>query len=385
MIPYFEELTNPNDYKLIMGKSKCFEPCKKKINIEASIEYLNKYENLLKKLKDVSNLFKCINDEFVKKTLMRKYPINSNDSDKYFDAMNVFLELKEEFIQYEDEDKNINKLMSFELEYYIKMHIDILKFLIEIFPNNINNWTKIIELSNNALDELNKKNSIKFQKSNKQNYIELPNAWYITAYNDLYNSNGKDGHKQTNLIYPFCKIKQSILNGNVIRQGYSNELLKAKYKLLEKGYIKESEFTHWMNLIYYLPSIDNNPRYSQRKSYNKNIIKIVAGVISAHASLYKFFEDLCIYTENPKEEMEKILDLTNGNLEDILIKCCGFSKMGVSGIKTICTAKQNSYKEFKEYIFKGWKIDVINPIVIDKEYKTVKEITINKKEDELFH
>ena len=385
MIPYFEELKDPKEYKLIMGRSKCFEPSQKKVNIEVPIEYLDKYKKLLKNLKDVSNLFKSINDEFVKKTLMRKYPIRSNDSDKYFDVMDTFYKIKEEFIQYIDEDENINKLKSFELECYIEIHIDVLKFLIEIFPNNSNNWTKLIELSNKALDELNKKNCIKFQKSNKPNYIELPNAWYITAYNDLYNSDGKDGHKQTNLIYPFDKIKRYILNGDIIKQEHSNELLKERDRLLENGYITESEFTYWMNSIYYLPSIDDNPIYSRKKSYNKNIIKIVAGVISAHASLYKFFEDLCTYTENPKKEMEKILSLTNGELEDILVKCCGFSKMGVSGIKRICTATQNPYKEFKEYILNGWKVDVINPIVIDKEYKTVKEITINKKEEELFH
>ena len=90
-------------------------------------------------------------------------------------------------------------------------------------------------------------------------------------------------------------------------------------------------------------------------------------------ALYKFFEDLCIYTDDPIIEIRKLIEMTNNDIGDILVRCCGFHKVESTQTKTITTSLINYESEFSDYINNGWTIRFIPPIIINKDKKNIEE------------
>lgn len=106
---------------------------------------------------------------------------------------------------------------------------------------------------------------------------------------------------------------------------------------------------------------------------NRNVLKLLLGIVNAQACMYKSFEDLCIKTNNPKEELENLERITNDDIRDILVRFCGFHKVESIVDKTITTSLINYKETFKEYIDKGWTISFVPPIIIDEYDHTIKE------------
>ena len=62
----------------------------------------------------------------------------------------------------------------------------------------------------------------------------------------------------------------------------------------------------------------------------------------------------------------------------MLVRCCGFHKVlsipeEFYPIKTIVTSVINYEEVFREYIEKGWKINFVPPIVLNKELGKLEE------------
>ena len=207
--------------------------------------------------------------------------------------------------------------------------------------------------------------------------IYLPNSWYITPYNHLYNTMGPEGHKEANLIYPFY---YSIVRDDEIYNPY--EILEDAKRCLQEGFIDKITFDSYTNLIYDFSTIYPENYYNlsdlekskyrslYKRSYNPRIIKLIVGIKSAQAGLFSFFyhlkKDSCDYYN----DLEFIKQFS---LDEILVRCCGFHKISSIRDKTITTSCINYENEFKDYIRKGWTIDFVKPIILNPYSKRVEE------------
>ena len=188
----------------------------------------------------------------------------------------------------------------------------------------------------------------------------------------LYNV-GKYGHKGRDLSFNYNRIKYSInYNENILETHKTSDgYLNMSKEIKEKGYITAGQFKNFLNYIsqpVYLEYINGIPVTRER-----HIIELILGIINAKACFYRFFEDLYIYTESPQNEIDKIIDWTNDDIGDILVRCCGFHKVESTQTKTITTSLINYESEFSDYINNGWTIRFIPPIIINKDKKNIEE------------
>ena len=207
--------------------------------------------------------------------------------------------------------------------------------------------------------------------------VYMPNSWYITPNNHLYNTMGPNGHKEANLIYP---LYYDILGDDRIEDPYV--FLKQVKKIFNQGFIDKSTFDNYTNLIYDFISIYPEYYYTlsdyekvryrmfDKKTYNPKVIKLIAGIISAQAGLYSFFNYLKLNSSNYYEDLAYIKQF---RIDDILVRCCGFHKISSVMDKTITTSCINYEEEFREYIKRGWKIDFVKPIILNSSSKKVEE------------
>ncbi len=207
--------------------------------------------------------------------------------------------------------------------------------------------------------------------------MHLPNSWYITPYNHLYNTMGKDGHKQANLIYPL--YYSIIRNDNISNPVKIYEYLK---ETLERGWINKSDFDKYTNSIYDFMAIypdyyytlnsfdEHQYRTISKRTYNPKIVGLITGIESAQAGLYSFFNYLKNNSSDYYNDLEYLKSLY---LDDILIRCCGFHKISSICDKTITTSCINYEEQLAEYINKGWRIDFVKPIVLDNYTKRIEE------------
>ncbi len=219
----------------------------------------------------------------------------------------------------------------------------------------------------------------------------LPNSWYITPYNHLYNTMGPYDHKEARLMYP---LYYSIFeDDNVVNPiGYLEEIKG----ILKQGFIDKATFEHYTNLkydfstiypenYYYLSNLEKIQYNTiNKKTYNPKIVKLIVGIESAQAGLFSFF----YYLKNNSCEYYSDLDFVRQFiLEDILIRCCGFHKISRVRDKTITTSCINYEKEFEEYIKRGWNIDFVTPIIFNSytkrleysdEFLSIKKMSLKK-------
>lgn len=231
--------------------------------------------------------------------------------------------------------------------------------------------TKSIENLINEIEMFDVKIPIKpFEPIN----MKLPNAWFITPDNYLYNSMGPGGHKEANLIYPYRHIlhSQTIIDPKV----FIDQIKEAE----EKRSITDFEFRHYTNLIYDFPCLYHDfyydfekfgwYKFTEKRSFNPKLVNLIIGIESAHAGLYKFFFDL----KNNSSDYERNIEyIKYFELEDILIRCCGFHKILSVMDKVIVTSCINYEEEFSKYIEKGWTIDFVKPIQLNEQTGLLEE------------
>lgn len=362
MIKYYKELENRLNYYLPLvdiedrGKKEIF-------NYEIPFSFIEKYADLFKNSEFLITIFKRFNiDEWFKNNIYIDY-------ENSCDVFSEFESIEEEFYWTLKEYRKIN-FSSNAVENYLYL-IKRLSFLyIDLFPNNKQYYISLNKKIIDAIVELKKYNMIHYNP-NKIDNIYQPDAWYITPNGYLYNT-GREGHKSRDLAFNYNEIKYSINNGNILKNyENSNRYLILSKEIKENGYVTAGQFKTYLNYMSqpaYLDSINGIP-----VTRENHIIQLILGIINAQACFYRFFEDLCIYTENSKNEIEKIIDWTNNDIRDVLVRCCGFHKIESMKEKTITTSCINYEKELEEYINNGWNVVFIPPFIIDKDNYCLKE------------
>ncbi|MBP3766037.1 MAG: hypothetical protein J6G98_02520 [Bacilli bacterium] len=373
MYKYFKQLDDPLKQTLKLSDYDRYSS----IYITKYIdnELLSQNQKVLCQLKNISQLYKTITREIIDEKIKNtdtKWKILSMisdiDEEKYYDFLDKLQDgLYSEKLSYEElKNSLVNS----------KRKVEVLEY---IFPNQL--------YYRNVLNELDKFIKVLSNKDiiyeSKPVRYKLPNAWYITKDGFLYNTMGANGHKESTLIYPFEKIQCDLKNYDNEIKSYQKELqntLKREYVTLEQ-------------CKFYLNFYAKYPQIEQGKIYDRQINMLIIGIIAAHIDLYEAFNEF-YKMDNPMQEYFKLLKLTNFEMDDMFVKFLGMSKIGVSGTKTICTTNTNE-SLFREYIKRGYAIDLVNPIkavnnhieeidlsghkvikkVLDKSFKTsIKEL-----------
>lgn len=363
MIKYFKELENREEYYLALvnvednGKKEVYD-------YRIPLSFIEKYSEIFKQGDLLINIFNRFNiDEWFKKNIYIDYENACSVSSE-------FESIEEEIYWILDEYKKID-FSSKAIENYLYL-IKRLSFIyIDLFPKNKEYYTSLNKTIIEAINELKKYMTIQYEQNKKDNVYQ-PDAWYITPNGYLYNV-GKYGHKGRDLSFNYNRIKYSInYNENVLETHKTSDgYLNMSKEIKEKGYITAGQFKNFLNYIsqpVYLEYINGIPVTRER-----HIIELILGIINAKACFYRFFEDLYIYTESPQNEIEKIIDWTNDDIGDILVRCCGFHKVESTQTKTITTSLINYESEFSDYINNGWTIRFIPPIIINKDKKNIEE------------
>ena len=356
MIKYYKELENRLNYYLplvdIQDKGK-----KALFDYKIPFSFIEKYADLFKNSEFLITIFKGFNiDEWFRNNIYIDY----NNACSVYSEFEI---IGEELYLILEEYRKIN-FSSKTIENYLYLIKRLSSLYIDLFPNNKQYYTLLNNTIIVAIDELKKYNTIRYNPNKIDNIYQL-DAWYITPNGYLYNPGG-DGHKSRDLAFNYNKIKNSIDNNENILDNHenSNGYLNISKKIKENGYITAKQFKLFLNYISqpaYLESINGIP-----VTRENHIIQLILGIINAQACFYKFFEDLCIYTKNPKNEIEKIIHWTNNDIRDVLVRCCGFHKIESMVEKTITTSCINYESELGEYIKNGWNIVFIPPFIIDE-------------------
>lgn len=404
MIKYFKELENKENYTILFYNNWKNET--KKFYAKIPIDFFDKYNDLFKKIKELDSLYKnSLDCNHAKKFYDKESDVSCGDIENFIYAfdfnedlshfgiteagknrllflINIFnMDNKDDFEYYDKKRAYISYILDlFEIDNVIYDSVSTIKQYLEASLNVLKYQNKLNDsdefLIKNAISDL-KKYIVKVKTDNNLEEYTLPNSWYITPYNHLYNSMGPDGHGEATLFYPYCF---GILRDNVVKNPLS--YLEKINNILDNGYITKSDFNHYTHLIFDFPSILPNNfeelsdinksiyNHLDARSYNKKIVKLVLGIISAHAGLYRFFFEL----KNCSNDYNKDLEyLKQFSLDEILIRCCRFHKISSIIDKTITTSCIDYENKFEEYIKRGWTIDFIPPIIFDEYDKTLKE------------
>lgn len=251
-------------------------------------------------------------------------------------------------------------------------------------------YYKELEEPNNFKSLLNK--SYEGNKEDLFNYI-WPNSWYITPNGYLYNSGGEESHKEGNLVYPYDKVKKAINNeidiiydfiGNPIENTLNNipytiptgPSLEDIKQILNRGYITYGELIFYTNKIGYFPDGITKDDMMEDISNQESLIKIVVGHMAAASSFYSAFTKLNA-TQNPIESLKTLKEVTANDLDDILVRFCGFHKISYQDKKTITTTSYEIESIFREYLNQGWNVELVPKIYYDKHDKEIKETNLD--------
>ena len=365
MIKYLNFLENRKKYYLPLinfnddGEKKLYQ-------CSVPISFFLKYEQLFNTSKILINTYKTFD-------INRWYEEHKRTNYEF--ALSVFdeyIDIKEDFDWTIADVNRINSYSNDFIDYFYLIE-KVLKLFTKLFPTQAIHYQEMNLNLKKALIELQKLSTITYSPQIRDN-VYLPDAWFITPDGQPYNP-GDEGHSGRDLLYSYQNLKENVktINSNTLKK-YKKKLLELKKttnEIQSNQYITSYQFRNFLNYISqpaYLDSVNGFP-----VTREKHIVEIVSGIAMAHLYFYEFFYDLMSYTTNPKVELEKIINLTNNNLLDILVRCCGFHKVETSIPKTITTSCINYERVFEEYIKKGWSIAFIPPIIINKEKKEIEQ------------
>lgn len=365
MIKYFKELENKKEFYLPLIIDKIIRKEKEYIKkAYVPIEFIVKYSDLFEQGDVLLKIYDNFNiDKWYKSNLF---------TDKDIDDIYLFFEsIGDEDYNYIIEEINSYQVNSHNIYNYLDLLKKITNLFQELLPHNKEYYSIVEKRIINACKELNKYTSIEYSKIETGEYYIEPDSWYITPNNYLYNP-GDGSHQARAISEEYREIKEYIKSGKKFsNHSTSNAYINKTKEMGKRGYITKGQFynyLHYINYPMFLEEINNEPITRER-----HIFTIIIGIVNSKVGIYKFFEDLCLKTDNPKEELEKIIKWTNNDIGDILVRCCGFHKVESTVDKTITTSLINYEEEFKEYIDKGWNIVFIPPIIIDEYDNTIKE------------
>lgn len=375
MIKYYEELENRKKYYLPLVDR--YIRNQTHVDCNLPITFYKKYEELFYLAKKILKEIENINDELI----YQKFKLGLIEYDELY-CITFFNELKDnkEIMEFE---KNMICNSAYSCIDYFETMIKILRALSYVFKEKKEYYKNLIRQYEIGLNEIKKCNTITYNNSNKIVKEYLPDIWYITAYNDLYNPTGPLGkdisHKEASLVYPYARVKDAIREKRSL-QNRLNEIEIERLKIIKNNYITGNQFRRYLNYIYEIPvnpTMSNKNMYGISNTHIQSIVQIVKGIVSAEMSFYSFFVNLQKYTDNPIKELDKLIDMTNNDICDIFVRCCGGHKIDSMHDRKIVTSCLLYEKEFYNYINKNWVIDFISPIIINREKGIIEELNMN--------
>lgn len=363
MIKYFNELDKRDNYKIYITKNNRFN-CD---NSEITLEFYKKYYEIFDYINKINNLNEI--------KLLNKTISISNLKEKCLKQYEIIELIKEKYQA--DPDKLYNLLINRRYDKTVNLlnKIDILRsndlnsiivlyyYLIDII--NPFNDKSVLEVFKMALKELNEKDS-KAIYGREINTITLPNYWYILpSFHELgerlYNTTGDIGHKEANILYPYCKA----LNGVLLNPSDFIDKVKDIY---ENGV----SFNDYMNYVGYgIDYLPNPLDVTVERSHMKNNIDVTIGSVMAQGLLWDYFNHINRMSKSYQETLEELKKII---LDDFLVRMVGFNKVVMRGNnKIISTSNLDYEEEFADYKNNGWEIDFINPLKYDYLNNQIKE------------
>lgn len=381
MYSYYEELENPDGFYVHLANNLSSNNYKIVDIEELNLDFFVKYNDLFEMLNFISRL--VIPD------------VPSEKQNMYFMSHGDFLlsPRDDEAYSYIIGLSNKVCLDVFEVIEYFSFYLNYLHFYDFMYPDMHDFCLSLKNKIRSALKDINLKRKIELP-NDKGVDIKYPNAWYITPQGYLYNTGGKGGHKEGNLVYSYNDICEKI-DGRV-SEGYlflrkKDEVIKEENggqksvpiidnhsrikKILDDGFVDYVQFQNYSNYPYGLVNMFV-PGGCEDVSYQKNIITLVVGYLSAREALYRAYGRLND-SKRRKELVNKIGKFCNGEFSDILVRFAGFNKVESQRKRTICTSSLNGISLFKKYLDEGWDLDIIPGIVYDRYIDDISEANLD--------
>ena len=187
-------------------------------------------------------------------------------------------------------------------------------------------------------------------------------------------SENGDYHKETKLIYPYNDIKASFYGEKFqCLDGLHIIVLEDRLQSIIETYnriIKNNAFESFDVKIYFnmLCADYNDPL----------LMKLILGVITSKIALLEKFIEIKNTFIDHKIIMDKIIEESNDDISDILVRLCGFHKIESQVDRTITTTSLD-INNFKNYLDRDFKLTIIPPLLLNSEYDEFYEkIVIDK-------
>lgn len=230
----------------------------------------------------------------------------------------------------------------------------------------------------NFYNEILEENKIKILDPCSKEKIDfiIPNSYYINSKGFLYNSLSENGeyHKGTKLIYPYNDIKSSFYGEKFCRlDGLHTIILEDKLQSAIETYnriISDNAFDSF-DVKCYINMLCTD--------YNDPLLmKLMLGIITSKIALLEKFIEIKNTSVDHKKIMDKIIEESNDDISDILVRLCGFHKIESQVDRTITTSSLN-INDFKNYLDRDFKLTIIPPILFNREYDDLYEqIVVDK-------
>lgn len=350
-------------------ESKFFLPVNDKKEINHNLDHSKLPKWFYEKYQDLIDLIPKVKEMFSKFSF-----------DKYYNSQN-----------YSQQDKDYFKwlLQKYKTEYLnVSSHLNEELTLLEV-KNSIQCWGNILDLmctiDNNLFE---KEQFLIWMQLYNSALIDigeidgslakryLPDRWLLTSKGYLYNM--QTTAHEAGFFYTYyeekvewflTKRKPYIRNNNPTPGKIDLSSETDPSIILKRGYIKWDPLDSSLHYIDYY--------HFNRKIYDPKLIMVAIGMFGLREDLFDFFEKLELYTDSPKDNLRKVIKITNNKYLDILIRCCGVSKFTSSPHKTIVTSLLTAKNDFREYLEKGYNVCFIPPIIINKETRMAEELNMD--------
>lgn len=350
-------------------ESNFFLPVNVEKNINHELDKLKLPKWFYEKYQSLINLIPRIKETFEEFSL-----------DKYYNSQNYNLcnrDYLERLIQgyktrYLNISSNLNEeLTLLEMKNSIQYWGNILELLF-IIDNTLlekDYFISIMQLFNSALIDIGNIDGSLVKK-------QLPNKWLLTSKGYLYNMQSTAHEMGVYNKYYSEKINWFLTkttpyihkhNPTSVRINPFPEL--SDTSILKCGYMTSNTLDILLHYIDYY--------HFNHRIYDPKITMISIGMIELRQDLFDLFERLELYTDSPKDNLRRIIEITNNNYLDVLIRCCGVSKITSSPYNSIVTSLLTAKDDFSEYLEKGYNVCFIPPIIINKKTRMVEELNMD--------
>lgn len=375
MFKYYKELEHPSKYNLPTLK---LNSSGSQIPAPIPISFFSKYETVFERLQILEFRLSHINLNLLFWKTIEK-------EDYCFDLKKmIFREDGEEFSELEQQrilSKQIN-ISKRDMWSYLRYYSIVLGLLTKLEPDSYFCKSLLADLEK-AYQEFRALPNFIYKKTEQPHF--LPNAWYITSLGDLYNTG--DGHKETNLVYLFQRVESLFSNSESesIFENISFILHQQYFEMKRRQGVTYEECVNYLNYNGDFFSFGNlevkkmcylNDKKllfekivcDQRISFERNLFRLVLGVLSTQLTFYKFFRDIYCNAQNPKLEYEKLMCLKR---DDIFIRCLGLNKIETCLPRTITTSSFHFIDDFHDYLSRGWNINFEYPYIMNQESRSI--------------